>query len=130
MADEKPIPTGDEELPDELPLAPESIPREEEESIQLVETGDEIHGEVRAFGSTLDQERKVRFQRPVNLTGQGAVRCRIFHSKIAVASLEHLEHSINEWLDGNKVEIKHVGHVIGIMEGKRPEPNLLVMVWY
>jgi len=64
------------------------------------------------------------------VTGQGATRCRIFHSKIAAAPLENMEQAINEWLDSEKIEVKNVGHVIGTMEGKRPEPNVIVMVWY
>jgi len=70
------------------------------------------------------------FTRPLNANGAGATRFRIFHSKISIAPLENLEHSINQWIDGSKIEVKHVGHLIGTMEGKRPEPNLLVMVWY
>ena len=72
----------------------------------------------------------MQFKRPLNADGSGATRCRLFHSKIAVASLEFMEHQINEWLDAEKIEIKHVSQIIGTMEGKRPEPNLMVIVWY
>jgi len=37
---------------------------------------------------------------------------------------------INEWLDENEVEIKFIGQVVGTMEGKTPEPNLIVTIWY
>jgi len=113
------------------PEAPKSPPKEvEDEPISLVEETETIGASVRAIGSVLSAEKKAQFKRPLNLTGQGATRCRVFHSKIAMAPLENLEQTINEWLDSEKIEIKHVGHIIGTMEGKRPEPNLLVIVWY
>ena len=41
-----------------------------------------------------------------------------------------MQESINEWIDGDKIEVKEVGHLIGVMEGKTPEPNMIIMVWY
>jgi hypothetical protein len=79
--------------------------------------------------SALDGEEH-EYQRSLNLTGTGATRCRLFHSRIALAPLEHLEKTINDWIDAEDIEIKHVGHVIGEMSGKTQEDNLLVMVWY
>lgn len=75
-------------------------------------------------------EHKTQFKRQLNKDGCGAVRCRIFNSKIALASLQHMETQINEWMDENDFEIKHVGHCIGVMEGKTQEPNMIVTVWY
>ena len=37
---------------------------------------------------------------------------------------------INRWVDSDKIEIKQVSQVIGIMEGKTPVPNLIVTIWY
>jgi hypothetical protein len=54
----------------------------------------------------------------------------VFRSRIAAAALDFMENQVNQWLDSEKIEIKHVGHVIGVMEGKTPEPNVIVMVWY
>jgi len=89
-------------------------------------------GGMQAFGMGAQapgaEERQ--YKRPLNTNGTGATRCRVFHSKIAVASLEFMEHQINDWLDSDEIEVKDVGHIIGIMEGKRPEPNLMVVVWY
>lgn len=73
---------------------------------------------------------KVQFNRPMNITGQGATRVRLFYSKIADGPLLHMENTINEWIDEEKIEVKHVGHVIGTLEGKRAEPNLIIVVWY
>jgi hypothetical protein len=105
----------------------------EDEPISLVdaeETTSFAGPAVKTFGVDIGPGAQVQFKRPLNADGSGATRCRLFHSKIAVASLEFMEHQINEWLDAEKIEVKHVVQTIGTMEGKRPEPNLLVMVWY
>lgn len=74
---------------------------------------------------------KDEFKRPLNQTGKGATRVRVFNSKIAEGPLLHMETVINEWLDSNDdIEVKQVTQTIGVMEGKRAEPNLLVLVWY
>ena len=104
---------------------------EEDEPIRLVDSEGEPSSQLRAFGAAaLAGGHEEKFSRPLNVTGQGATRCRLFHSKISLTPLEHMEQTINEWLDSEKIEVKHVGHIIGTMEGKRPEPNLVVMVWY
>ncbi|MGB2820127.1 MAG: hypothetical protein WBF17_04045 [Phycisphaerae bacterium] len=115
-------------------MAEDSILEPDEEPISLVDSQESsgfATGGVKTFGIAggADAE-KHEYKRPLNTDGSGATRCRTFHSKIAIASLEFMENQINDWLDSDKIEVKHVGHVIGIMEGKRPEPNLLVMVWY
>ena len=119
--------------PQEKPLSSSS--QTDDEPISLVEETAEskIRPQARkTFGASAAErvERKTDFKRPMNMTGQGATRCRMFHSKIALASLENMETQINTWVDDEEIEVKHVGHVIGIMEGKRSEPNMLVMVWY
>ena len=115
--------------PDDKPIS-----LDDEEPISLVESeGPSEFGEggMRAFGTDADEVKDEKaYQRTLNTDGTGATRCRIFHSKIAIASLEFMEGQINEWLDGEQIEVKQVGHIIGTMEGKRPEPNLLVIVWH
>ncbi len=69
-------------------------------------------------------------KRPLNVTGAGATRLKVFHSKIAVSSLEFMETQINQWIDGSKIEVKSVGQVIGTMEGKIAVPSVIVFVWY
>jgi hypothetical protein len=86
---------------------------------------------IRAFGqSATTAHGAKKFSRALNLTGAGATRCRIFHSKVTVAALDHMANQINEWLDAEQVEIKAVNQVVGVMEGKTPEPNVIVMVWF
>lgn len=131
----------DSNIPDEEPISLEPdepqgssvVPELSDEPISLVEPADKAAGisSVRAFGAAATQAAvSAQFTRPLNVTGSGATRCRMFHSRIAVAPLEYMQKQINEWIDGEKIEVKHVGHVIGIMEGKVPEPNLVVVVWY
>jgi hypothetical protein len=100
--------------------------------IQLVEADTQKTSKRKAFGSAARAgfEHKTDFQRDLNLTGQGATRCRVFHSRLSDAPLAHMESVINEWLDENEIEVKFVTQTIGTMEGKRTEENLLVVVWY
>lgn len=122
----------EEELP---PVRPE-IEEEDVEPIGLVET-DETEGtkrgQIKAFGSGAggpEVSGKTGFERTPTTTGKGAIRCRVFHSKIAEAPLQYMQGQINKWLDGEEVEVKHVGHLVGNFEGKTTEPNMIVMVWY
>ena len=120
--------TDEEPLALEADLEPLAIDPVES-PIGLVGAGEEPHV-VRQFGRHALEAKKTEFRRPLNVTGKGATRCRLFHSRIAVAPLEHLEQQVNEWLDSEDIEIKHVGQSVGIMEGKTAKPNLVVMVWY
>jgi len=132
MSEQEPIPMEAEDSSGAGPDRPtDQRPGSDDEPISLVEA-EEVSGSraVRAFGAGTAGGREAKYKRPLNVTGQGATRCRLFHSKIAVVPLENMERSINDWLDSEKVEVKQVGHIIGTMEGKRPEPNLIVMVWY
>ncbi len=70
------------------------------------------------------------FSRPMQKTGTGATRCRIFRSKISVPAIEALQEHINEWLDSDDIDVKEVGHLIGTMHGKIDEDNIIVLAWY
>jgi len=88
---------------------------------------------IQAFGSSAmaRQASTTQFHRQPTLTGAGAVRCRLFNSKLSVSAMEHMVNTINEWLDANQIEVKQVGQVVGTMEGKTTqESNLIVTVWY
>ena len=124
-----PVPAEDEDS--EPQPVPVPVPEPEPDPIALVEDFDEAAPTKRkAFGAGKGSEHKENFKREMNLDGSGATRCRLFTSKIGQGPLSHMEEMINDWLDSEGVEIKHVGHVIGTMEGKRAEDNLLVLVWY
>ncbi len=117
----------------------DAIPVEgdELEPLQL-EGGDEpvagaqTSSKIRAFGGAAGGRRTVKqeFKRPLNVNGTGATRIRVFRSKITVAAIDHMVNQINEWLDGGEIEVKHVTDVVGTLEGKTPEPNLIITVWY
>ena len=146
MAQEKPTPPPDEPVPLEIepdavmpaPPAPPPPPKAkapDDEPISLADVAEAESGVSkikigRTLGDAAKKAVKTEYKRKLNLTGQGATRCRIFHSKIALAPLENMEKHINEWLDREEIEIKHVTDVVGVLEGKVAEPNLIVMVWY
>ena len=121
----------DEEAP--IPL---EGPEQEEEALPLAEeqapAAGEASSKIRAFGSVAAStaRRQKQFKRAPTLTGAGAVRCRLFNSKISVPALTHMIEAINEWLDSEDVEVKAVNQVVGVMEGKTPEANVIVTVWY
>ena len=112
----------------------EPIPLEaDEEALPLADDGPSAGGpsKIQTFGAAaLRSEKKEEFKRPLNLTGAGATRVRLFNSKITVAAIDHMITQINEWLDGEQIEVKCVNQVIGTVEGKKPEPNIIVTVWY
>jgi len=71
------------------------------------------------------------FKRPLNTTGRGATRIRTFHTKLNDAAFRFLDGQINDWIDANPgVEIKFSNTTIGTVEGKRPEPQVIISVWY
>jgi hypothetical protein len=125
-----------EEEPLEMePIEPEPIPLPiEDEPIELTAPVEMSGRKIQAFGSgthggigvTTDKS----FKRPLNLTGMGATRCRLFHSKIAVSSMEYMENQINHWIDSEEIEVKSVAQVVGVLEGKTAEPNLIITIWY
>ncbi len=123
--------------PQPVPVPPpKAKPVEDDTPIALVDMDEDEHHEeahdmkkvsgAAARGLT----HKIQFKREVNVTGHGATRFRLFYSKIADGPLLHMENMINEWIDDEGIEVKHVGQVIGTLEGKRAEPNLIITVWY
>jgi hypothetical protein len=105
----------------------------EETPIQLVDAVDVPTATRKAFGSGAARtgfEQKTEYKREINITGEGATRCKLWHCRLADGPLLHMESLINEWIDENEVEVKFVTQTIGTLEGKRSEPNLLVMLWY
>ena len=120
--EEASIPLEDEDL------APLSLADEEDASGPI---SGRSSTKIQAFGAHADVlAQQKQYKRTLNLTGAGAVRCRLFHSKITVGALDHMINTINEWLDENDIEVKSVAQVVGTMEGKTPEPNVIVTVWY
>ena len=128
----------DQAASEEFIMAGEVEEKQDEESIDLIEIDEGSTGErteIRAFGrgaraAAGELRRDDALKRPLNVTGQGATRTRTFHSKLNDAALAILDQSVNEWVDTGGIEIKCVSSCIGIFEGKKPEPHLILTVCY
>lgn len=71
------------------------------------------------------------FRRPLLRNTANATRCRTFHAKLTDAAFVHLNDQINEWVDGSdEIEIKFATSSVGVVEGKHPDPHLIVTVFY
>ncbi len=124
--------------PEVLPVEDEpiSLAEDDDEPISLVEESPE-DGESAGVSRVRQRERgssllkeEVTLKRPLNVTGAGATRCRLFYCRIAVEAIENMESKINQWIDSDNIEIKHVCQELAVMEGKNPKPNLVISVWY
>ena len=86
---------------------------------------------IRTFEVGGTTAKAATFKRPVNITGHGATRCRTFHSRLSDSAMQYMDQQINEWLDQNTdIEVKFCSTTVGIVEGKRQDPHLIVTVWY
>jgi len=128
-----------DELPEIDPDTLEPIVVEEvepveqaEEPLTLIEDEDmdSKASKIKAIGQGALHAEESEYRRALNVTGVGATRCKIFHSKISPVPLEYVQKQINEWLDSANIEVKFVTEVVGVMEGKRAEPNIIMAVWY
>ncbi len=83
------------------------------------------------FGQLMDHDES-KYQRPLNNSGRGAIRCRTFHTKLTDAALSYMDSIINEWIEKNpQIEVKHASSTIGMFESKQhQEPHLIVTVFY
>ncbi len=107
---------------------------EEDEPITLVdeEEFETSHRKIESFAKKKTTEfDESKLKRPLNKNGTGATRFKIFHSKISNGALEFMTQQINQWLDNDEnIEVKMVQSHVGILEGKHPEPHLILTVWY
>ncbi len=122
------------EVPALTPIDPADLePLAIDDEPLSIEGGDDASdgtSKIRRWGGATDVVAKTEYKRALNLNGTGATRCKVFHSKIAIAPLEFMQKQINEWLDSDEIEAKFTTQVVGTMEGKRAEPNLIVTIWY
>jgi len=114
-----------------------SAPPEAEEPLSLVdeEEVEKAGRKITALGAAGLAAQKLtddsKLTRPLNKTGTGATRMKIFHTKMNDGASQFLSQTINEWLDGNPdIEVKFVDSTVGVWEGKHPEPHLILSVWY
>jgi hypothetical protein len=128
--DNESIPFDDEPLSIE-PAGDEPLSIEPAEDEPLSISGEGSGRSISHLAGASDAATKgFSFSRPMQQSGKGATRCRIFRSKISVLAIEGLEEHINEWLDADDIDVKEVGHLIGTMRGKVDEDNIVVLVWY
>ncbi len=132
--DNEPVPVEEGSKPQPVPVPapeePQSVEEEELSAISLVDEVDLSEDAHMETGGSSGLQRKTEFKRDMNITGNGATRCRIFNARVAANPLQLMENNINGWIDENGIEVKHVCQTLATLEGKTSEPNLFVMVWY
>jgi len=114
-----------------------------QEKIALVDEEDHVEDDgtshIEAFGAgsgkkvvgAVERKQDDQYRRDMITGCRGATRCRVFHCKLADAAAMFMESQINEWADANDgIEIKLVSTCIGVWEAKKPEPSLIVTVFY
>jgi hypothetical protein len=84
---------------------------------------------IRAFGGPARHGE--HWDRTPNVTGHGAIHCKVFHAKLREDAIDYMERQINEWLDAHpEYEVKQVTSSIGEMKTKTiSEAALIVTVW-
>lgn len=104
---------------------------EEESGIDLEGGGEPGSGtsKIRSFGTGVRHSEQ--WDRTPNVTGQGAIHCKVFYTKLREDAITYMERQINEWLDAHpEYEVKHVTSSIGEMKTKTiSEAALIVTVW-
>lgn len=110
---------------------------EELETVQIIEDDGDGTTSIRAIGSETLAESAAsavgdgHFQRPMNPDSPAATRCRTFHAKLNDGAVAYMNRQINEWADGDpNVTIKYASSTIGVWEGKKADPHLIVTVFY
>ncbi len=91
--------------------------------------------QMRAFGQDTLSGAAVHddshFTRPLLGPGEGATRCRTFHAKLNDGAVAFMNRQINEWADAHpEIVIKFASTTMGVWEGKKSDPTLIVTVFY
>ncbi len=69
--------------------------------------------------------------RPPDPAHHCATRCRTFHSKLNDGAIAYMNREINAWVDREEnVRIKFATSTIGVYEGKRADPHIIVTVFF
>ena len=115
-------------------LQPPPASSADDGAIELVEDDSEtaaiVHKKIKAFGPETAVRNQSWTRQPVQ-TGKGAVRVKSFHAKFSDQGVEHLDESINQFIDTHpEVDIKFVTTNVGLYDGKIKDVFLVVNVWY
>ena len=77
------------------------------------------------------QRKQHTWKRQTGINGTGSCRVKSFRGKYTDQGLEHLDDTINEWLDTHpEVEVKFVTSTTASFEGKVHDPVLVLNLWY
>jgi hypothetical protein len=76
--------------------------------------------------------------RPVAVAGAGApgladriTTCKVFFTKLHPGAIKFIEEQITGWLKENPtIVIKHTNVIMGEVQEKKTEPNIVIVVWY
>ena len=84
---------------------------------------------IQTFGSKTHHADK--WHRTPNVTGTGAIHCKVFHCKLREDALEYLEKQVNQWLDEHpEYEVKFVTTSVGQLKTKTmTEDALFMTLW-
>jgi hypothetical protein len=63
--------------------------------------------------------------------GERITTVKSFFTKLHVNAIPFLDEQINEWLQENPdISIKRTNTVVGEVQAKKTEPNIIITVWY
>ena len=98
------------------------------DAIELSDDNETIERKIQAIGQS--QRHESKWNRTPNTTGKGAIHVKTFVSKLRLDAIEHLDQTINEWLDANpQYEVKLVTSGVGELTGKTKEAAIVLNVW-
>jgi hypothetical protein len=101
----------------------EPTPDRKEGETQIRSFGSESH-----VGGTFDD---LGLDRAPNPDVAAATRCRTFHTKLNEGAVAFMNRQVNEWADADpRISIKFATSCIGIFEGKKADPHLILTVFY
>lgn len=111
---------------------------EELESLSVIEDDSSQASQIRSIssdtlaGAAAHLVDESHYRRPLNPPElPGATRCRTFHAKLNDGAVAYMNNQINEWADENPgVSIKYAASTIGVWEGKKADPHLILSVFY
>ena len=97
--------------------------------IDIDEDAPSSGAEIQTFGSK--ERHDTHWHRTPNVTGTGAIHCKIFHAKLREDALEYLEIQVNQWLDEHpEYEAKFVTTSVGQLKTKTmTEDAIFMTLW-
>ena len=128
---DEPIPL---ELSDDTPVEskPSAVGEDLFKSAESERASAEPSRHIQAIDNkALGHRSEGHYKRALDPASHGATRIRTFHGKLSDAAMIFMDQQINEWIDSHPdVEVKFCTSTIGMVEGKRQEPHLIISVWY